>query len=134
MVNLLHTYACVASHIQSILKEHGLSMPQYNILRILRGQKGKPAALLTIKERMLDKQSDVSRIVDRLLSKGLIERHTCPADRRKVDVLINEKGLALLSAIDACEGRMSAITGALSGEELRQLNDLLDKLRSVHTP
>jgi DNA-binding MarR family transcriptional regulator len=104
-------------------------MQQYNILRILRGQYPKPATIKLIKERMLDKMSDASRIVEKLRLKGLVERTICPNDRRNVDVCITEKGLGLLTQLDKHDGEVDAKLSSLNTEEVAQLNSLLDKLR-----
>jgi len=130
VVNLMYTYGWVSSKVQAMLKEHGLSLQQYNILRILRGQNGKPAPLTLIKDRMLDKQSDVSRLIERLTTKKMVIRKICPGDRRKVDVVISEQGLELLNGIDANHHVLRAITYKLDNNELNELNRLLDKIRS----
>jgi DNA-binding MarR family transcriptional regulator len=130
VVNLMYTYGWVSSQIQAMLKEHGLSLQQYNILRILRGQQGTPAPLTLIKDRMLDKQSDVSRLIERLIAKNMVIRKICPGDRRKVDVVISEEALELLNTIDENLHVLRAITQKLNIHELAELNRLLDKLRS----
>lgn len=114
---------------QEMFKKFNLSPSQFNVLRILRGQHPKMASIGLIKERMIDKSSDVSRIVDRLVAKDLIHRNECPNDRRQKDVMINEKGLALLSKMDVAENHLDALLKHLSNSDLEQLNYLLDKLR-----
>ena len=129
LVNLLFTYGVVANVLHDNLKPHGISMQQFNVLRILRGQNKKPCPLYDIKSRMLDKQSDVSRIVDRLVEKGLANRTGCPNDRRRVDITIADAGLHMLSIIDAEHRREELIMTALSEEEATLMNALLDKIR-----
>jgi DNA-binding MarR family transcriptional regulator len=99
------------------------------VLRILRGQYPKPCNLKLIKDRMLDRMSDASRIVDKLKSKGFLERHECPNDRRNVDLLITEKGLQLLKQLDFIDEEFKNTFKNLSVAEAKQLNDLLDKAR-----
>lgn len=101
---------------------------QFNILRILRGA-AKPLSTLQIRQRMLDKMSDTSRIVDRLVLKGLVKKSTCANDKRLVDVLITDKGKKLLEKMDAHEDEIDAVLGALSLPEVKSLNSLLDKIR-----
>ena len=103
-------------------------MQQYNILRILRGA-GKPLSTLQIRQRMLDKMSDTSRIVDRLLKKELVEKVVCKNDRRLVDVTISEKGLLLLQKLDNHTHELDSHLTSISEDEARTINHLLDKLR-----
>jgi DNA-binding MarR family transcriptional regulator len=105
-----------------------LTPQQFNILRILRGA-GKPISTLQIRQRMLDKMSDTSRIVDRLIKKELVEKVICKSDRRLVDVSISDKGLKLLDSLDFLNEQMDAELNGLSVEEAKTLNQLLDKLR-----
>jgi len=129
-INLIYTSGWVQQAQASLFKPYGVTLPQYNVLRILRGQHPKPATISLLIERMLDKTSNASRIVDKLEAKGLVTREQCPADRRTVDVLITEKGLALLKEMDGIEsGAGTGITN-LTMQEAEQLNMLLDKIRS----
>ncbi len=108
-------------------------MQQFNILRILRGQHPKSASINTLKERMLDKMSDVSRLVERLRKADLVERKSCEADRRAVDVKITQKGLELLKEIDDKLHILEAtLKDTLSDKEVSQLNKLLDKVLSTY--
>ncbi|MFQ5569369.1 MAG: MarR family winged helix-turn-helix transcriptional regulator [Rhodothermales bacterium] len=129
VLNLVYTGSWLNAHSVRWLKPYGLSPQQYNILRILRGQHPNPATVLVIKERMLDKMSNVSRLVEKLRVKGLLDRRTCATDRRAVDVFITPKGLALLTEIDGQEEKGLDLVKTLSPEEVDRLNDLLDKLR-----
>lgn len=106
-------------------------MQQFNILRILRGSE-KPISTLQIRERMLDKMSDTSRIVDRLIIKGLAKKMTCKEDKRLVDVTITEKGRKVLQKIDLQDDEMKNIVSALSDKEAKTFNKLLDKIRQSH--
>ncbi len=103
-------------------------MQQYNILRILRGQHPKAATINLLKERMLDKMSDVSRLVERLRKADLVERKNCELDRRAVDVKITPKGLQLLKTIDEEIVELDSCMKSLSEKEIIQLNKLLDKM------
>ena len=110
-------------------KNEDITPQQFNVLRILRGQFPNPCNLKLVKERMLDRMSDASRIVDKLKAKGFLERHECPNDRRNVDLLITEKGLALLKTLDYIDDEFKNTFKNLSVTEVKQLNDLLDKAR-----
>ncbi len=129
MVNLLYTYGWVIEKIKDFVAKEDITHQQYNILRILRGSFPKPLSTLQIRERMLDKMSDTSRIVDRLVVKNLAKKTTCPKDKRLVDVLITEKGQVLLSNLDAEFDHVKQIMGYLTEEEAEQLSGLMDKLR-----
>ena len=130
IVNLIYTYNWVIEKNKQFFERGDITMQQYNILRILRGA-GKPLSTLQIRQRMLDKMSDTSRIVDRLLKKGLVQKVICETDRRLVDVSISEKGIQLLTELDQHNGDLDAILGNLSEEETKMLNDLLDKIRNT---
>lgn len=129
VVNLLFTNSWLHQKQLRFFKPYELTIPQFNILRILRGQHPKPATVNLLIERMIDKSSNASRIVDKLEGKGLVERRQCEIDRRAVDVLISKKGLKLLAKIDeemdVWEQGLSTLTVA----ECEQLNYLLDKMR-----
>ena len=132
-VNLLYTYNMVSGAIQKILNKEGLTMQQFNVLRILRGQHPGPATNSLIRERMIDKNSDVTRIIDRLLKSGHVERSLSRTDRRRVDIVITEKGMDALARIDTRNDELDAIMAALSVEEVGLLNNLLDKVRNGRT-
>jgi DNA-binding MarR family transcriptional regulator len=129
VVNILYTQSWLLEKQTSIFKPFGLTAPQYNVLRILRGQKGKPATINLIIDRMLDRMSNASRIVDRLERKELVTRKQCPQDRRAVDVFISEKGLQLLDKIDQRMEGWEENLKVISEEEAKTINRLLDKLR-----
>ncbi|MDQ3394903.1 MAG: MarR family transcriptional regulator [Bacteroidota bacterium] len=130
VVNLLYTHSWLSERMAQIFKPFGLTAPQYNVLRILRGQKSKPATINLIIERMLDRMSNASRIVDRLEVKNLVSRQQCPQDRRAVDVCITEKGLKILAKIDQFMDQWETNLNVLNEVEAKELNNLLDKLRS----
>ena len=130
IINLVYTSNWVTEHIKAVLDDQDITLQQFNILRILRGSDPQPLSTLTIRERMLDKMSDTSRIVDRLVIKGLAVKKVCTTDKRLVDVNITEDGKKMLEAIDSREAAMTSIIKNLSDAELKQLNTLLDNLRS----
>jgi MarR family 2-MHQ and catechol resistance regulon transcriptional repressor len=129
IVNIIFTYHWVTEQVKSILADEDITMQQYNILRILRGSHPDPLSTLTIRERMLDKMSDTSRIVDRMLRKGLVVKRICSNDKRLVDVNLTEEGLIMLLRLDERMDAMDKISSGLNQEELKNLNHLLDKLR-----
>jgi len=129
-INIIYTFNWLSEKISSIFKEWDITPQQFNILRILRGE-GKPLSTLQIRQRMLDKMSDTSRIVDRLLKKGLVRKTPNGEDRRLVDVVITAKGRKLLEKIDPLEQAADGFMTTLSEEETKTLNTLLDKLRGV---
>jgi MarR family 2-MHQ and catechol resistance regulon transcriptional repressor len=130
MVNLLFTYGWAVERLKLFVSEEGITHQQFNILRILRGNHPTPLSTLTIRERMIDKMSDTSRIVDRLLSKGFVKKVICKKDRRLVDVSITDKGLKLLEKLDRRQDEMDGILSNLSEKEATNLSRLLDKIRS----
>ncbi|MCS7017775.1 MAG: MarR family transcriptional regulator [Cytophagales bacterium] len=131
LVNLIYTANWVTSDLDCFLKKHQLTSQQYNMLRILRGAHPEPVSLKYIRERMLDKMSDVSRMTEKLAKKGYIDRWQSEDDRRIVNVIINKRGLALLKLADQDVLQIEAKFGVLSNEEVLQLNYLLDKLRTA---
>ncbi len=128
MVNIIYTYFWANNLTRNDFNNFDITPQQFNILRILRGQYPNPSTINLLKERMLDKMCDASRMVDRLKQKELIERCVNKKDRRSVDIVISQKGLDLLSRIDV-ELDQEKLMKHLSEEEARQLNTLLDKLR-----
>lgn len=128
-INFIFTANWVNEKLRSFFDKEDITPQQFNILRILRGA-GQPISTLQIRQRMLDKMSDTSRIVDRLLVKDLVRKNTCPNDKRLVDVSITDKGRRILDKIDAHNQEMDAIFDNLTEAEARTLNKLLDKLRA----
>lgn len=130
IINLVFTSNWLANEQMYLFKRYGISAQQYNVLRILRGQHPHAATIGLIQERMLDRMSNASRLVEKLKQKELVKRNECPKDRRQVDVLITPKGMDLLAEIDGCEDEMNRVTNGLVPDEKKQLNELLDKLRT----
>ena len=129
VINLIYTYNWMNEKMKDFFAREDITGQQFNILRILRGA-GKPISTLQIRQRMLDKMSDTSRIVDRLILKGLAIKNICPIDKRLVDVSLTDKGKKLLEKIDEHENEMDEILGTLNPAEAKTLNTLLDKIRS----
>jgi DNA-binding MarR family transcriptional regulator len=129
VVNLIFTHSYLVTAQSMLFKPHDLSPEQYNVLRILRGQNGVPTTVSSIQDRMLNKMSNASRLVEKLKLKDLVKREECPSDRRQVDVLITEKGLDLLRQLEIQVEESNRNFVKLTKEEAIQLNDLLDKLR-----
>ena len=129
MINLVFTTNQLNHQFQQFLKVHNLSIQQYNILRVLRGFGKQPRSINFLKERMLDRNSDISRLVDRLFQRGLIRRTECNEDRRQKDVEITQAGLEILGQMDECEKKVDTLLSNLSLDEVKQLNFLLDKIR-----
>jgi DNA-binding MarR family transcriptional regulator len=130
-INLIFTAGWLQQRQAAAFKPFDLTLPQFNILRILRGQHPLPATVALLIDRMLDKTSNASRIVDRLEEKKLVTRTVCPANRRAVDIRITKVGLDLLDRIEAAGALNTHDIGNLSEAEMQQLNALLDKIRSA---
>jgi len=128
-LNLLYTTNWLSNSQACLLKPYDLTPQQYNVLRILRGQYPKPVRVNDIIERMLDKMSNASRLVDKLLLKALVKRTECPHDRRAVDVVITEAGLEILSELDKMQESWENQLKRLSEQEADLLSELIDKLR-----
>jgi DNA-binding MarR family transcriptional regulator len=130
MVNILFTYGWVVERLKSFVSPEDITHQQFNILRILRGSHPTPLSTLQIRDRMIDKMSDTSRLVDRLLSKGLAKKVICKKDRRLVDVNITDKGLKLLQRLDESQDEIDSILSNLTEKEAAVVSKLLDKIRS----
>ena len=129
VVNLLYTHSYLVTAQASLFKPKDLSPEQYNVLRILRGQNGKPLTVSSIQDRMLNKMSNASRLVEKLKNKGMVKREECPADRRQVDIVITDKGLSVLNELEKQVEEFNRQIVNLNTQEVNELNDLLDKLR-----
>ncbi|RYE35854.1 MAG: MarR family transcriptional regulator [Sphingobacteriaceae bacterium] len=129
VVNISYTYSWISTILRERLEKHQITHQQFNILRILRGQFPNPATVNLLKERMLDKMCDASRIVDRLVQKELVTRCTNSKDRRAVDIRISDKGLEVLAEIDQELKMRDLLKDSISEEEADVLCNLLDKLR-----
>ncbi len=131
ILNLSFTRNIVGDKFLEILKPYDLSGEQYNVLRILRGQKGKPANMSVIQERMISKNSNTTRLVDKLVLKDLVIRKICPSNKRKMEITITDKGLEILSTLDPIiTEHENNLANNLTIEELTQLNNLLEKYRN----
>ncbi|WMX13029.1 MULTISPECIES: MarR family winged helix-turn-helix transcriptional regulator [unclassified Aureispira] len=130
VVNLNFTASWLCGLQTQLLKPYGISIQQYNILRILKGMRPKPATVKILIERMIDKNSNASRLVDKLLKKGLLERNACSRDRRRVDVMITEAGLDMVNQISRAMKKNKTFVN-LTDEEALLLSDLLDKMRDT---
>jgi len=131
MVNLMYTHNWMMERVKLFFEKTDLTPQQFNILRILRGA-GQPLSTLQIRQRMLDKMSDTSRIVDRLIKKGLTKKVVCKSDRRLVDVTISDKGLKLLEKLDEMQPDLDLIIQSLDESEARHLNVLLEVALHSH--
>ncbi|WP_281229041.1 MarR family winged helix-turn-helix transcriptional regulator [Flavobacterium aquiphilum] len=131
VLNLMYTQNVIIERFNEIIKPYDISAEQYNVLRILRGQKGCPANMCIIQERMLARTSNTTRLVDKLLLKDLVTRNVCPDNRRKIEVLITQKGMDLLTELDPkVKEHEDFFAKNLTEEELIQLNTLLEKYRT----
>lgn len=131
ILNILYTEKVISEEFAEILKPYELSSEQYNVLRILRGQKGNPANMYLIQERMIAKTSNTTRLVDKLLLKQFVTRQVCPDNRRKIEVLITQKGLDTLTELEPkVKEHEHTFTENLTVAELQQLNQLLEKYRN----
>ncbi|RYJ45806.1 MarR family winged helix-turn-helix transcriptional regulator [Flavobacterium beibuense] len=132
ILNIMYTQNVIGESFSEIAKAHDLSPEQYNVLRILRGQKGKPANMCVIQERMIAKTSNTTRLVDKLLLKELVTREVCPDNRRKMEVAITQKGLDLLKILDpVVDNHEAKFCNNLTEKEQELLNELLEKYRNV---
>ncbi|REJ80852.1 MAG: MarR family transcriptional regulator [Bacteroidetes bacterium] len=128
-INIIYTFNWLNAFQSQLLKKYKITPQQYNVMRILRGQSPSPCNIKLVKERMLDKMSDASRIVEKLRAKGFIMRSVNASDRRACDVIITDRGLELLSEIEKEDVTFRKLFSALSESEMKELNHLLDKLR-----
>ncbi|MCH8535684.1 MAG: MarR family transcriptional regulator [Flavobacteriaceae bacterium] len=130
LINLLYTGNWLNEVISEKLKDFDISTQQFNVLRILKGRKGKPANLSTIQERMIAKNSNTTRLVDKLIKKELVTRKKCPTNKRKVEILITNAGLQFLDQVNkVVENKEMEIVQHMSKNDLENLNELLNKLR-----
>ena len=128
-INLIYTANWLNEGINRILIKEDITQQQYNILRILRGS-NQPLSTLQIRERMLDKMSDTSRIVDRLITKELVKKNACESDKRLVDIILTEKGSQLVDKLDGLNEQIDALLSGIGEDEAKIANQLLDKLRA----
>lgn len=132
VVNLLFTYGLVNSELNKALKPYDVSIQQFNVLRILRGRKGEPASLSTVQDRMINKMSNTTRLVDKLIKKGLVHKTINKTNRRKIDISITNEGLNFLNQIDALiDSKEVQLVSKLTNNEANELIRLLGKLRLI---
>lgn len=132
-INLMFTHSWLMNYTKSIFKKEDITPQQYNILRILRGSMPQPLSTMQIRDRMLDRMSDTSRIVDRLVIKKLVSKKICTEDNRLVDIHITNEGIKLLEKIDGIEDKIALFFDNISPNEAEQMSDMLDKLHSNKT-
>tara|TARA_B100000886_G_scaffold308976_1_gene242899 strand:+ start:186 stop:653 length:468 start_codon:yes stop_codon:yes gene_type:complete len=132
MINVIYSANLLNLITSRLFKPYELSPQQYNVLRILRGQKGEFIALMDIEHRMLDKSSNVSRLVDKLIFKDLVNRSVSSKDRRRIEIVITSRGLSVLNEIDVILNDMnSKIKAIISDHNAKQTNRILDELREI---
>jgi len=129
IVNVVYTNNWIVDNLQCILKEYGLTRSQYNILRILAGA-NLPMSTADIRLRMLEKMSDITRLIDRMIKKGWVTKSTRDSDKRRVDIELTDEGRSLLTQISALPQPIHSFAKELSLSEAQDLNRLLDKLRT----
>lgn len=132
VVNLLYSYGVVNGLLNDVLKPQGISIQQFNVLRILRGQKGKPATLATVQERMINKMSNTTRLIDKLIIKGYVKKSINKKNKRKIDITITNEGLDFLNKIDTLiDSTEQNIVKSLNNDEAQELIRLLGKIRLI---
>ncbi len=130
MLNIIFTANWLELRATQIFKQFGLSSQQFNVLRILRGSSPRPLNLSDIQERMMDRMSNATRLVEKLRQKGLLTRHECPSNRRKVEIAITQKGLDMLAAIDPIQDKYhKELSKKITKEDAILISDMLDKWR-----
>lgn len=130
-VNVLYTATWILEHMRDFLAGYGITQQQYNVLRILRGQYPESISTCDIRNRMIDRAPDASRIVDRMIAKNLVQKTPSVKDKRRIDVTITKNGLALLDAISVAMEGPDNLLRRLSTEECKHLNSLLDTMKSI---
>ena len=132
VISILKTGYKINDDLSSLFKKFDISLPQFNVLRILRGQKGKPANLSTIQERMIHKMSNTTRLIDKLILKGFVKRNICENNRRKIEIYITNSGLQLLYSIDdLLDSKESFILEKLKLDEKKELIRILSKIQTT---
>lgn len=128
-INIIFTANWLNEKLGHILCNEEITIQQYNILRILRGS-DTPLSTHKIRERMLDKMSDTSRIVGRLLTKGLVDKSPSVKDKRLVDITLSKKGIQLIGKLDQLNDQIDKLLKGVDENEAKQINQLLDKMRA----
>ena len=132
VISILTSGYKINDELSSLFKKFDLSIPQFNVLRILRGQKGKPANLSTVQEHMIHKMSNTTRLIDKLIQKGFVKRNICENNRRKIEVYITNSGFQLLKSIDdRLDKKESFILENLNIEEKKELIRILSKIKTT---
>lgn len=135
IIHLMLVNNLIGDHMSQVLKPFEVSLQQFNVLRILRGQKGQPANLSTLNDRMVSRMSNTTRLVDKLVAKELAQRNTCPENRRKVEIRLTDKGKKALEAMDrAVDTAEKNLMGSFTDAQLEQLNALLDHVEDQTNP
>jgi len=129
MLNIMYTSNWLMGEFRDIYKPYGITPQQYNVLRILRGKHPESVNPSEIKEVMLDKNPDITRLCDRLLAMGLIGRSIDAENRRKMNIVITDQGLHMLAQIQPLLGERQALILSRAGLDYGLLSDLLDELR-----
>lgn len=132
-VNLLHAASWLNNEVREFLQPYKITQKQFNILRILRGAHPRSLSIQTVRDRMIDRMSDASRLIDRLVRKGLIDKYPCPEDGRSNRALITDAGINLLQQIDADLGRLDCVMDHMAEPDRKQLIELLQQLSRVDT-
>ena len=132
VISILTSGYKINDELSSLFKKFDLSIPQFNVLRILRGQRGKPANLSTVQERMIHKMSNTTRLIDKLIQKGFVKRNICENNRRKIEIYITNSGLELLKSIDeTLNNKESFILENINLEEKKELLRILSKIKTT---
>ena len=132
VISILTSGYKINDELSSLFKKFYLSLPQFNVLRILRGQRGKPANLSTVQERMIHKMSNTTRLIDKLIQKGFVKRNICENNRRKIEIYITNSGLELLKSIDdTLDNKESFILENINLEEKKELLRILSKIKTT---
>jgi len=131
VISLLRSGYKVNDELSALFKIHGISLPQFNVLRILRGRKGEAANLSTIQEQMIHKMSNTTRLIDKLIEGGYVNRFVCEKNRRKIEIFITKKGLELLNSLDdKLETKEQFLMNNLDNKEKEELMRLLSKIQT----
>lgn len=132
VVNLLFTYGIINGKLNDVLKPYDISIQQFNVLRILRGQKGTPVSLASVHDRMINKMSNTTRLIDKLIKKGYVNKETNKSNKRKIDITITQEGLSFLDKIDhLIDSTEQDIISTLTHDETLELIRLLGKIRLI---
>ena len=131
VISLLKTNTFIIDALSSVIKPYNISLQQFNVLRILRGQKGNPTNLSTVQEKMINRMSNTTRIIDKLVQKNYVTRNICKKNRRKIELFITPKGLKILGKIDLTfEKEESKLTQKLTPDEHDEILTLFNKINN----